>query len=110
MGDPETLGSKGFMTVEVAFALPDRQRIVPLHVPPGTTAREAVERAGLPGYFPDLPATLFERANLGVFGKLLRDPEAYTLSAGDRVEVYRPLKIDPKQARAERAARISHKA
>lgn len=96
------------LTVEVAFALPERQKIVTLAVPPGTTAREAVRQAHLDEHFPELAAESFEDAELGVFGKRLPAPDRYMLSAGDRVEVYRPLRIDPKQARIERAARKSH--
>lgn len=91
------------LTVEVAFALPERQKLITLHVPVGTTARQAVHLAQLGQYFPDLPAATFEQAELGVFGQRLRDPEHYALRMGDRVEIYRPLQIDPKQARAQRA-------
>lgn len=91
--------------VEVAFALPERQCIVPLRVGEGTTARQAVAMAGLEARFPELPAATFSEADLGLFGRRLRDPDAQRLKAGDRVEVYRPLKIDPKAVRAERAAR-----
>lgn len=91
--------------VEVAFALPGRQRIVSFKVTEGTTARQAVIQAGLERDFPDLPADTFREAPLGIFGKRLRDPESETLRGGDRVEVYRPLVIDPKVARAERARR-----
>ncbi|GGX85176.1 UPF0125 protein [Litchfieldella qijiaojingensis] len=92
------------LEVEVAFALPERQKVVPLTVPSGTTARRAVELAELTRYFPELPAETFSEASLGIFGKLLRDPDRHELQAGDRVEVYRPLKIDPKEARKQRAS------
>lgn len=91
--------------VEVAFALPERQRIIVLSVPVGTTARHAVSLADLPSHFPDLDETTFSEASLGIFGKLLRAPERHVLRAGDRVEVYRPLTIDPKEARKQRASR-----
>ncbi len=95
----------GTIRVEVAFALPDRQEVVALEVPADTTARQAVHRAGLPARFPEVPAGTFASADLGLFGKLLRDPEAQRLRDGDRVEIYRPLLIDPKAARARRAGR-----
>ncbi|SDL86769.1 hypothetical protein SAMN05661010_02743 [Modicisalibacter muralis] len=95
------------LTIEVAFALPERQKIVTLAVPPGTTARQAVRQARLDEHFPELPAASFEDAELGIFGKRLPAPERHVLRTGDRVEVYRPLRIDPKQARIERAARRS---
>lgn len=99
------MGAETGIEVEVAFALPDRQRIVTLVVPPGTCARQAVVLAGLERHFPDLPAATFAEADLGIFGQLLRDPEGHRLREGDRIEVYRPLEIDPKEARARRAGR-----
>ncbi|MBS3668959.1 MULTISPECIES: RnfH family protein [Halomonadaceae] len=93
------------LTVEVAFALPSKQRIVALRVPEGTTARQAVALADLPALFPDLPSDTFAQAPLGIFGKALREPDTHLLRDGDRVEVYRPLAIDPKAARLERAKR-----
>ncbi|MGO2263051.1 MULTISPECIES: RnfH family protein [Halomonas] len=93
------------LQVEVAFALPAKQRLVALEVPEGTTARQAVALANLPQLFPELPEDTFNKAPLGIFGKALRNPETQTLRTGDRVEVYRPLEIDPKAARLERAKR-----
>jgi uncharacterized protein len=109
MGD-EPIKAGGTMpgiTVEVAFAMPDRQKIVSLSIPAGTTAQVAVQLAEMRRYFPDLPETTFAQAPLGIFGKRLRDPAQHVLQAGDRVEIYRPLLIDPKQARAKRAADAS---
>ncbi|AYF33100.1 RnfH family protein [Vreelandella alkaliphila] len=91
--------------VEVAFALPRKQRLVALQVRQGTTARQAVMMADLPSLFPEIPSDTFEQAPLGIFGKALRQPEKEALRPGDRVEVYRPLEIDPKAARLERAKR-----
>ncbi|WP_282042291.1 RnfH family protein [Halomonas alimentaria] len=91
------------IAIEVAFALPEKQRIISLRVPLGTTAREAVALADLPSHFPELPADTFNDADLGLFGKRLREPGTHRLRAGDRVEVYRGLIIDPKAARLARA-------
>ncbi|MFB9869251.1 RnfH family protein [Vreelandella sulfidaeris] len=93
------------LAIEVAYALPSKQRIVALRVPEGTTAHQAVDLANLPALFPEVPGESFARAPLGVFGKALRDPDTQPLREGDRVEVYRPLAIDPKAARLERAKR-----
>ncbi|XKH59881.1 RnfH family protein [Halomonas sediminis] len=93
------------LRVEVAFALPHKQRIVALRVMEGTTAREAVVLAQLPQLFPEMPVETFTQATLGIFGKALRDPDTHQLREGERVEVYRPLLIDPKQARLARARR-----
>lgn len=90
--------------IEVAFALPERQAVVALSVPLGTTASEAVALADLPARFPELPAEALAGVDLGIFGKRLREPGGHRLRAGDRVELYRPLLIDPKRARLARAA------
>jgi len=95
----------GLIRVEVAFALPSKQRIVALELPLGSTAVEAVKLADLPSLFPELEIEAFERAALGIFGKPLKAPAQHRLSDGERVEVYRPLEIDPKAARLARAQR-----
>ncbi|WP_421911383.1 RnfH family protein [Marinobacter sp.] len=86
--------------VEVAFARPDRQEIISLSVEEGTTAVEAVKRSGIVAIFPEVDP---ESDDMGVFGKVIKNPSAHELRDGDRVEVYRPLQIDPKQARLNRA-------
>lgn len=89
--------------IEVAFALPDRQCVLPLEVAAGTTLYQAVLQSGIAARFPgviDLDAMA-----MGVFGKLEKDPQARVLADGDRVEIYRPLTVDPKDARRARAAK-----
>lgn len=86
--------------VEVAYARPDKQRIVPVTVPEGTTALEAVKLSGIVGDFPEIDP---DAIDMGIFGKVIKKPAEHQLRAGDRVELYRPLKIDPKQARLNRA-------
>ncbi|KMQ76377.1 putative antitoxin component PasI (RatB) [Marinobacter subterrani] len=88
------------MEVEVAYARPDKQQIVPVTVPEGTTALEAARLSGIVDVFPELD---LDATDMGVFGKVIKDPSAHELRQGDRVELYRPLKIDPKQARLNRA-------
>ncbi|MCB1649492.1 MAG: RnfH family protein [Gammaproteobacteria bacterium] len=93
--------------VEVAYAQPQQQRIIALSVPAGTTALEAVQCSGIAAEFPQIdPLT----ASMGIFSRLLDGrsqplPKDCVLEEGDRVEIYRPLLIDPKQARLRRAAR-----
>ncbi|WP_104204873.1 RnfH family protein [Billgrantia saliphila] len=99
------MAADGTIRVEVAFALPDRQRIVTLEVREGATASEAVALAGMERHFPELPASIFSEAELGVFGRRLREPARHRLRDGDRVEIYRSLQIDPKAARLQRAGR-----
>ncbi|QEA38542.1 RnfH family protein [Pistricoccus aurantiacus] len=103
MEDKEPIPFFSKVTIEVAFALPSHQKIVILNVEAGTTARQAVALAELEQYFPELPIDTFTQADLGIFGKPLRDPATYEVREGDRVEVYRPLIIDPVSARARRA-------
>jgi uncharacterized protein len=85
--------------VEVAYARPERQLILKLEVPAGTTAIEAVRLSGMEEQFPEIDLAT---NRLGVFGKLCR-PER-PLNAGDRVEIYRPLRVDPRVARRQLAA------
>lgn len=91
--------------VEVAYALPHKQKIIALLVEPGTTALQAVQRSKMSDHFPNLDVTT---AKLGIFGqslgtKGLGTADKHVLHAGDRVEIYRPLASDPKEARRKRA-------
>ena len=90
--------------VEVAYALPDRQSIVPLTVPVGTTALAAAQQSGLSDQYEGLS---IEDAKLGIFGKAVA--AKHVLQAGDRVEIYRPLIADPKEVRKARAARAKER-
>ncbi|TNC92050.1 RnfH family protein [Thalassolituus sp.] len=94
------------IAVEVAYALPQKQKIFKLQVEQGTTMLEAVKLSGVTGEFPELN---LEEAKYGIFGKAVRTPDTEVLREGDRVEIYRPLIIDPKQARANRAAKAAAK-
>lgn len=86
------------LEVEVAYARHDVQVIVPLQVPPGTSARQAIERSGLLERFPEIG---LERNKVGIFGKVVELDQP--LRARDRVEIYRPLIADPKEVRKRRA-------
>ena len=93
------------ITVEVAYALPDRQTILEVLVEPGTTAYQAVERSGITRSYPELDV---ENAKMGIFGqalgtKGLKPPHEHVLQSGDRIEIYRPLQADPKEVRRRRA-------
>ena len=97
------------IAVEVAYALPDKQRIIKLDVPEGTTVMQAVIMSQMDSIFEDL--TLSEDLKLGVWGKAVTGDRA--LVAGERVEIYRPLLVDPKRcvepvrrARRRRAVRV----
>ena len=77
--------------VEVVLAWPDRYQLVALQLPVGTTVEAAVARSGL-----SAPA-----GAMAVHGLLARPDQV--LLDGDRVELLRPLLIDPKEARRRRA-------
>ncbi len=92
------------IAVEVAYATPQRQLIVPLRVPVGTTALEAVRLSDIAAEFSEID---IEKDPMGIFsrpldGKGRPTPAEYEMCAGDRVEIYRPLLIDPKAARLDR--------
>lgn len=105
------MSEEELITVEVAYALPDRQQLTELRVPPGTTAFEAVQMSGIIEQFPEIDP---ETAKMGIFGqalgtKGLKPPKEHVLESRDRVEIYRPLIVDPKEVRKRRAEKASGK-
>jgi putative ubiquitin-RnfH superfamily antitoxin RatB of RatAB toxin-antitoxin module len=90
--------------VEVVYALADRQKLLRLSVPVGTTVREVALRSGLDAYFPGLDLA---GSPLGIFGKAVAKPEERLIEEGERVEIYRPLIADPKEVRKQRAAKAA---
>ena len=88
--------------IEVAYALPNKQVNIPLEVEEGTSMWEAVERSGIAAKFPDLNLA---GAKMGIFEKPEASPKSRQLKAGERVCIYRPLIIDPKESRKQRAAK-----
>ncbi|MBB4865121.1 putative ubiquitin-RnfH superfamily antitoxin RatB of RatAB toxin-antitoxin module [Pseudomonas nitritireducens] len=90
------------IAIEVVYALPEKQALLSLRVPCGTRMREAVVLSGIAGQFPGLDV---QSCPLGIFGNAVVNPEERVLREGDRVEIYRPLLVDPKEVRKQRAAR-----
>ena len=86
------------MIVEVAYARPDEQVIIPLNVTPGTIVKTAILESGILERFPEIDLL---NSKVGIFGKLGKLDKV--LSEGDRVEIYRPLIADPKAARKKKA-------
>lgn len=99
MGSAETTieEAAGLFSIEVAFApaagLVER---VSLHMPPGSTVADALAASGFLQRYPEIGAS----ADVGVWGSE-RAP-THRLREGDRVEIYRPLQVDPKEARRQR--------
>lgn len=89
------------LQIEVVYALPARQTLLQLTVPAGSTIESAIRASGVLQKHPDIN---LKEQQVGIFGeiagltRILRD--------GDRVEIYRPLLVDPKEHRRRRA-RIS---
>ena len=90
--------STDLLHIEVVYALPERQDVVSLRLPPGSTVRQAVEASGLLVRYPQIDLA---RDKLGIYARLVA-PET-PLRNRDRVEVYRPLLADPKEVRRQRA-------
>ncbi|MBK1873889.1 MULTISPECIES: RnfH family protein [Marinobacter] len=88
------------LRVEVAYARPDKQEIISVQVPDGATAVDAARLSGIATIFPEIDV---DSISMGIFGKVIKKPADHELREGDRVELYRPLQIDPKQARLNRA-------
>lgn len=85
------------LEIEIVYGLPDKQVLKTMRVAEGTTVRAAALQSGLDSIFEDLS---LHSAPLGIFGKAVKDDTP--LRDGDRIEVYRPLLIDPKEARRKR--------
>lgn len=86
------------LEIEIVYGLADRQVLKSMTVVEGTTVREAALKSGLEVEFTELD---LQQAPLGIFGKVVKDETV--LRDGDRIEIYRPLLIDPKEARRKRA-------
>lgn len=84
--------------VEIAYALPAQQVIIPVKLTEGMTAETAIKQSGILDKFPEIDLNVNK---IGLFGKLNKlDVELRHL---DRVEIYRPLIADPKEVRRQRA-------
>ncbi|MPV85357.1 RnfH family protein [Ostreibacterium oceani] len=90
--------SDTLIAIEVAYATPARQMIIPLQVSPQTSVRAAIQQSGILGFFPDI---VLETATVGIWSKVCEPNQI--VQAGDRIEIYRPLVIDPMEQRRQRA-------
>ncbi|MDI1299588.1 RnfH family protein [Methylotenera sp.] len=87
------------MIVEVAYALPKEQLIIPIKVTEGITAEQAIKSSGMMAKYPEIDLAVNK---IGIFGKLTKlDTPLRHL---DRVEIYRVLIADPKEVRKQRVA------
>jgi putative ubiquitin-RnfH superfamily antitoxin RatB of RatAB toxin-antitoxin module len=90
--------------IEVAYATPEKQVIIPLTIDINTSIAKAVSLSGVSNIFPELKASEDDYIDfpIGIFGKKI-NPATYTLQAQDRIEIYRPLNKTPNQKRIDRA-------
>ncbi|HSB97192.1 MAG TPA: RnfH family protein [Spongiibacteraceae bacterium] len=96
--------------IEVAFALPERQTIMVLEVADNCSVLDAAKLSGIDralaavdGPAIDGPEIDWSTVQLGIFGNIVEQPAEHILRDGDRIEIYRPLLIDPKAVRKQRA-------
>lgn len=91
------------INIEVSYALPNKQRIIAVQVPAGTTVYEGAKLSNIVQFFEEID---LDSAKMGIFGKAVAKPKQEELREGDRVEIYRPLIADPKEVRKARAAKV----
>jgi putative ubiquitin-RnfH superfamily antitoxin RatB of RatAB toxin-antitoxin module len=87
------------LKVEVCYALPDKQELIPVSLPAGATLKQAIEASGLLEKHPEID---IGKNKFGIYAKLSKLDTV--LRDRDRVEIYRPLIADPKEVRKQRAA------
>ena len=85
------------ITVEVAYAMPEKQSLISISLAVGSTAEQAIEASGLLQIFPEIDLS---KQKIGIFSQICK--LQHLLSHGDRVEIYRPLLQDPMTARRNR--------
>lgn len=87
------------IAVEVVFALPGHQELVLVAIENGATVADAIAQSDLARKFPN---ERFDELQTGIWGRVV--PREHVLNDGDRVEIYRPLERDPRDARRILAA------
>ena len=89
---------KDVIHIEVVYGTPVDQSLIEMNVPVGTTLIEALRLSGITQQYPEID---LGNSVKGVFGKIVDDDRM--LQEHDRIEIYRSLKVDPKEARRQRA-------
>ena len=85
------------LSIEVCYALANEQALIAVDLPEGATLQQAIEASGILRRYPQIDLGM---QKVGVFGKL--KPLDTVLADHDRVEIYRPLLVDPKLSRQRR--------
>lgn len=90
--------------IEIVYALPDHQYVLPLFVELNTTIEQAIKLSGILDICPEIN---FEYNKVGIFYQLVELTQI--IKAGDRIEIYRPLQADPQEIRRRRMERATRK-
>jgi uncharacterized protein len=85
------------LSIDVCYALPDAQTLITVELAPGATVQQAIDASGILARHPEIDLA---KLKVGIYGKI--KPLDATLADHDRVEIYRPLIVDPKAARQRR--------
>ena len=93
-----TVMTEETVAIEVVFAVPEKQEVIQIEVPSGTLIRDAVSLSGIESLFPNDDLSML---SVGVWNEV--KAQAYVVQSGDRVEVYRSLINNAKDARRRRA-------
>ncbi|AUX73457.1 RnfH family protein [Erwinia pyrifoliae] len=92
------------ITVEVVYALPEKQYIYNIKVPQGSSVEQVIKASGLLQLRPEIN---LQENKVGIFSRPVKLKDE--VNSGDRVEIYRPLIADPKDLRRQRAERAAKK-
>jgi putative ubiquitin-RnfH superfamily antitoxin RatB of RatAB toxin-antitoxin module len=93
-----TVMTEETVAIEVVFAVPEKQEVIQIEVPLGTLIRDAVRLSCIESLFPNYDLSML---SVGVWNEV--KSQAYVVQSGDRVEVYRSLINNAKDARRRRA-------
>jgi len=93
---PNELTTK--MSIELIYPTPNKQKILTIEVSTDCTVEKAINQSTILNLYPEIDLNINK---IGIFGKVCKLTDH--LRDGDRIEIYRPLLIDPKQARKNRA-------
>lgn len=86
------------LTIEVAFALAGQQSLLTVTVPSGSSVASVLAASGIDAMYPEHG---LDRLPVGIWGRVVSRDDV--VGPGDRVEIYRPLDLDPREARRQRA-------
>lgn len=86
------------ISIEVAYALPDKQTLLAVEVDANATIEQAIQTSGILNMHPDID---LNENKVGIWSRMVKLKDV--VKAGDRIEIYRPLIADPKEVRKRRA-------